>query len=253
MTRSSLLIVAILGLLPGPIASQDFDRDATGDPPAPGKIVGRVTEEGRSNRGISDVEVTLLGPGQPATVTNGGGRFELEDVEPGLVEIRFTHLGYAPRTTTLVVQSEKTVEVNVPMSTQPIELEGIEVTVRSAYLERNGFYRRARRGFGRQFTSADLDAINAVFLSDVLFRVPGVDVRYGRNGAQALNRRYRSFRNPDGCRMGVYLDNVPMRDFDLDMFSPWNLEAVEVYRGISTPVFYGGLSPCGVILLWSKR
>ena len=180
-------------------------------------------------------------------MTNGGGRFELEDLEPGLVEIRFTHLSYAPRRTTLVVQSERTVEVNVPMSTQPIELEGIEVTVRSAYLERNGFYRRARQSFVRQFTSADLDAIDAVYLSNVLFRVPGVVVRKGPNGAQAWNRR--GFTG--GCPMGVYLDNVPMRGFDLDMFSPWNLEAVEVYRGISTPIFYGG--GCGVILLWTKR
>jgi hypothetical protein len=251
MTRSSVLVVVFAGLLPLRAAAQDFEP--TDDPPAPGRIVGRVTEEGRTNRGISDVEVTLLGPGRPSTLTNGGGWFDLKDLEPGRVEIRFAHLGYGSRTTTLIVQSGRTVEVNAPMSTQPIELEGIEVTVRSRYLERVGFYRRTLR-FGKQFTSADLDAMNAVYLSDVLFRVPGVTMRYGPNGAQAVNRRGRSFRNPYGCTMPVYLDNVIMRGFDLDGFNPGSFDAVEIYRGLNTPVEYGGaFNTCGVILLWTKR
>ena len=57
----------ILGELPAPW-NEDFlillDRDPTYDPQAPGCIVGRVTEEGR-NRGVSDVEVTVLGPARP--------------------------------------------------------------------------------------------------------------------------------------------------------------------------------------------
>ncbi len=80
------------------------------------------------------MEVTVLSPARAGTVTDGRGRFDLRDLEPGLMELQLTHLGYAPRTTTLIVQAGRTVEINASMSAQPIELEPIEVTVRSAYL-----------------------------------------------------------------------------------------------------------------------
>ncbi len=243
----------ILGELPVPW-NEDFlillDRDPTYDPQAPGRIVGRVTEEGR-NRGVSDVEVTVLSPARAGTVTDGRGRFDLRDLEPGLLEVQFTHLGYASRTTTLIVQAGRTVEINASMSAQPIELEAIEVTVRSAYLERNGFYRRARL-WGKQFTRADLDDLNPTYLSDVFWRIPGVQVQHGLNGAQAVSGRSRTFLSPGGCTLDVYLDGMNLRGWDLDAITPWSLEGMEVYHGIGTPIQYSRLG-CGVVLLWTRR
>ncbi len=243
------------GELPVPW-DEDFlillDRDPDYDPEAPGRIVGRVTEEGRRNRGVSDVEVTLLGPARPGTVTDGRGRFDLTDLEPGSVEVQFTHLGYAPRTTAVIVQPGRTTEINASMSMQPIELEAIEVTVRSRWLEQNGFYRRSL-AWGRQYTRADLDKINPTYLSDIFWRVPGVNVRYGFGGAQVVSTRGRSFRSPGGCPMTVYLDGVDMWGADIDNVDPESLEAMEIFRGMSIPVryrFYGG---CGVVLLWTRR
>jgi len=229
-----------------------LDRDPTYDPQAPGRIVGRVTEEGRRNRGVSNVEVTLVNPARGGTATDGRGRFSLSDLEPGLVEIRFTRLGYAPRTTTVIVQPSVTVEINATMSTQPIELEGIEVTVRSRWLERNGFYRRSRL-WGKQYTRADLDKINPTYLSDLFWRVPGVSVQYGLGGARVVSRRSRTFRSPGGCSMTVFLDDVDMWGADLDNVDPESLEAVEIYRGLGIPVRYRFRNGCGVILLWTRR
>ena len=233
-------------------SNEDFlillDRDPTYDPQAPGRIAGRVTEEGRRNLGLSNVEVTVLSPARAGTVTDEGGRFNLTDVEPGSVEVQFTHLSYASRTTTLIVQPGRTVEINASMSAQPIELEAIEVTVRSAYLERNGFYRRART-WGRQFTRADLDDLDPRNLSDVFWRIPGVGVQYGLNGAQAVSGRSRT------CTLDVYLDGKKLPGWDLDWISPWSLEGMEVYRGVDTPVQYQSVleGGCGVVLLWTKR
>ena len=54
-----------LGELPVPW-NEDFlillDCDPTYDPQAPGRIAGRVTEESRRNRGVSNVAVTVLSP-----------------------------------------------------------------------------------------------------------------------------------------------------------------------------------------------
>jgi len=225
---------------------------SVGEPGDPGRIIGRVVDEAAANRGLSDVEVTVLGPNRAGTVTDPRGRFTLGDVEPGSVEVQFMRLGYAPRTTTMTVLSGRTVEVNAQMSTQPIELDGIEVTVRSAYLEQKGIYQRTQR-FGKQFTSEDMETLNAITVSDILWRVPGVSSRMGLNGAQALNTRSRTTSQAQGCVMPVYLDDIRMFEFDINLISTWSLDAVEVYTGIDTPAQYGGLGACGVILLWTKR
>ena len=136
-----------------------LSRAALDDPLARGHVSGRVTEDGR-DRPLSDVDIALLGQAQVRTLSNRRGWFNLTDLEPGLAEIRFTRLGYAPRTATLIVQPARTVELSATMFTQPIELEPIEVTVRSRFLEQNGFYRRAERGRGRHFTRENLDAID---------------------------------------------------------------------------------------------
>ena len=246
------------GELPVPW-NEDFlillDRTRVDDPLAPGRIVGRVTEEGR-NRGVSDVDITVLSPTRVRTLSNRQGRFDLRDLEPGLVEVQFARLGYLPRTTTLIVQPGRTAELSATMSTQPIELEAIEVTVRSRYLEQNGFYRRTRRYWGKQFTGAELDAMNLMVLSDLFWRVPGMTVRYDINGAaKAWSRRSRSFQAPGGCALDVYLDGMKLPGWDLDAVAPWNLEGVEVYRGLDAPARYrfGLNGGCGVVLLWTKH
>jgi len=233
-------------------SSEAVVSGSTGEPGDRGRIIGRVVDEAAASRGLSDVEVTVLGPNRAGTVTDPRGRFTLEDVDPGLVEVQFTRLGYAPRTTTMTVVSGRTVEVNAQMSTRPIELDGIEVTVRSAYLERKGFYQRAQR-FGAQFTSEEMEALNAINVSDILWRVPGVSLRRGPNGGQALNTRSRTILQAQGCMMPVYLDDIRMFDFDINLISTWSLDAVEIYTGIDTPAQYGGLGACGVVLLWTRR
>ncbi len=245
----------ILGELPVPWHEDLLillDRDPTYDPLAPGRIVGRVTEEGR-NRGVSDVEVTVLSPTRAGTVTDGRGRFDLRDLEPGLMEVRFTHLGYASRTTTLIVQAGRTVEINASMSARAIELEAIEVTVRSRFLERNGFYRRMEGGWGKQFAKKDLEAIHPMYVSDVIWRVPGVRVRRSnRGGTVAVSGRGLGFRG-GGCVLPVYVDGIRMFDPDLDQYPPEWISAMEVYHGIAgIPFEYGMLNSCGVVLLWTR-
>lgn len=62
--------------------------------------------------------------------------------------------------------------------------------------------------------------------------------------------RGRSF-GSGGCALGVYVDGVPIFDSHLDWIQPEGLEAVEVYRGLDTPIEYRFFNPCGVVLLWT--
>ena len=94
-----------------------------------------------------------MGEARARAITNPQGRFVLDDLPPGLAEVRFTRLGYAPRTATLIVHPSRTVELSATMFTAPIEIDPIAVTVRSRLLEQNGFYNRLETVVGASHAS----------------------------------------------------------------------------------------------------
>jgi hypothetical protein len=223
-----------------------------------GRIFGQVTEEG-TGRGLSDVEVTLVSGGAGRTVTNSDGRFGLAGLEPGTVEVRLFRLGYEVRTTTLTVRPGRTVEIYATLSAQAIELEAIEVVIGSPYLERTGFYLRARGSAGSLFTRRDFDRFNPIAVSDIFARAPGVSVLRGRRGAELVTRRDLDRTSGTACRLMPYLDGIRMTDWDLDNIRPDDLEAIEIYTGPDTPVEFAnrydanGDYQCGVVLIWTTR
>jgi hypothetical protein len=222
------------------------------DPAAAGQIVGQVLDD--AGRGLQSVEVVVVGQERARTLSNAQGRFTLRDVEPGPAAVRFALIGRAPRTVALVVQPGRTAEVSATMAVQPIELEPIEVSIRSLDLERSGFYDRAARGFGTRFTPGDLERMQPVLLSDALRgRLPGVRVVQGVIGGQSylVSRRSGSFTRGD-CVLPVWIDGVRSFDTDVDQISPGSIAAVEVYQGLGTPPQYG-LDACGAVLLWTRR
>jgi len=222
------------------------------DPGARAQIVGRVFEG--PELGLSTVEVSIVGQERTGTLSNAQGRFTIRDVEPGLVTVRFARLGYAPRTATLVVQPGRTVEVFATMAVQPIELEPIEVSIRSLDLEREGFYDRSTRGWGTHFTPGDFESRQPVWLSDMFRgRVPGVRMNPLPMGGYALqSRRSFSFTRGD-CNLPIYLDGVMLWESDIDQVPAEWIVAAEVYSGgPGTPIQYN-TTGCGAVLLWTRR
>lgn len=223
------------------------------DPSAPGGISGRITQD-RGDRGLSDVDIVVVGRSEVRTLSNARGRFNLMDLEPGPTEIRFTRLGYAPRTATLIVHPGRTVDLSLTMSTQPIEIEPIAVTVRSRFLEQSGFYERADRGLGVSLARDALDAINPQLVSDVLRRINGVALQFSlgdHNLYYAYNTRGTSFLQGP-CPLPVYVDGVRRFDFDVNQTPTEWIVGIEVYLGASTPNSYRNDS-CGAVLLWTGR
>jgi hypothetical protein len=233
------------------------------DPFRAGRVEGRVSDLG--GQGLSEVEVTVAGAPGLGTLTNGQGRFTLRDVEPGLVELRFDHIGYRPRTSAVIVQPGGSVQMSATLTTEAIELDPIEVSVRSRALERNGFYRREQQGFGFQLDRAALDRLNPVIVSDALRTATGVRLsRDPRNPNRVypVSRRGSSFNagafsGPGGssrCVMPIIIDGVRSPDADLNQLPPEWLEAIEVYTGVTVPAEYGGpANSCGVVLIWTQR
>lgn len=131
---------------------------------------------------------------------------------------------------------------------------------------------------GRFFDRADLDAILATNLSDVLRRVPGVAIRqapdmdfltiaqsrrsigWGLSGEPGIftggATRQSSGNGRQPCTLSIYIDGVrsfyPYLEWAIDMDF---VDAVEVYRsGITAPpMFMAPGSSCGTIVLWTRR
>ncbi|MDH3207057.1 MAG: carboxypeptidase regulatory-like domain-containing protein, partial [Gemmatimonadota bacterium] len=151
------------------------------DPNAAGQIVGRVTDQDR-DVGLGDVDINIVNRLSGRTISNQQGRFALQRITPGLVELRFERLGYEPRVEYVIVQPGMTIDILAALSTRPIPLEPIRVVaVRSPYLERNGFYERSARAWGVQFGPAEITALMPESLTELIFRVPAVEVEGGRN------------------------------------------------------------------------
>lgn len=222
----------------------------TEDPSAPGRLVGTVVETG-SSRPVPGAALTVPGLGQ--FLTDEDGRFEVPGVPPGLIRIDVSGLGYAARSEAVTVQAGRSTVLTIGMAVDPLELEPIDVEVRSAFLEAQGVYRRMEGGrSGRILTRAELERRDSYRLSDSLNRIPGLLVER-RNKRSVLLGRGR-------CLLRIFVDGVmvgPEMDgtVDIDLFPPEWIEVAEVYVGISSvPVEFADTGEdCGVLLLWSRR
>jgi len=240
-----------LVLMEEAVAVEEDDAEST-----VGQIYGQVTDPG-GDAGISDVEVTVSGGGRVAT--DGQGRFRLSGLEPGRVVIEFRRLGYEPRITTVDVEPGRTVEIYAAISEEPIELEPIQVTVASRYLARSGFYRRSTTVPGEHFTFRDIENMAATTMGDILRRAAGVTVVSSQIGVGsfAVSNRRRSGDATGRCPLQPYFNGVPTVNFELEILSPDEVEAVEVYHGANVPPEYldrfqlSGAS-CGVVLFWTR-
>ncbi len=231
------------------------------DPLATGRIRGSVMDAA-NDEALSNVDITVAGREGVHVLSDARGRFVLDDLKPGLVEVRLQRIGYRSRTAVLVVQPGEASDLRAPMSSEAIELAGIDVTTngRSGYLDRNGFYDRSRRAAGRQFSREDLDRISVFEMSDAVRRVPGVSVTpTSRSNTPEVPQRLIAMSRrsqaglPGSCILPVYIDGVRSAEPYLDQIPESQVEAMEVYVANETPIQYRDSDGCGVVLIWTKR
>lgn len=211
----------------------------------PGAIRGRVRVAG-GNEGAEGAAVTLPGLGL-TRIADRTGAFTFPEVRPGIHVITVGLLGYATRGDSVEVLPGRITELDVPLSIEPIPIEGITVTARSRWIASTGLYRRLenRNAYtGRVWTREEIEKVDPVFVQDLVENVPGVSYD-PVEGYRTQARR---------CRLAVYVDDAPMPGFDLRLLEPRQIEAIEVYYGGMTrmPVEYG-YKHCGVILVWLRH
>jgi len=232
---------------PSQARGQDVDRGPSG------RIEGHVVAA--DGEGLADVAVAILGRPE-GVVSAPSGAFALEGVSPGWVEVRFTRLGYASYSRRVLVEAGATARLDAVLSEEAIELAPIDVSVtgRFIYLDTNGFYRRAERGFGRQYSRDDLDALRILEVSDVVRDVSGLVMQYDpymANRVVALRTRNLG---PGGapCALTVFVDGVRTLDPNLNQVPQDWILGMEVYLGAEAPAQYRLAGGCGVVLIWTK-
>ena len=223
-----------------------------------GRLLGRVVDQA-TGRPIGGVLLSLP-VAERTALTESDGRFLLGDIPAGRYVMDSQMLGYGERRDTIDILPGLVIEAQVALTTRAIALAPISVTVRSRWLDQNGFYSRRTDGMaGHFFTGDDIRARGLTQFTELFRDVPGVSVIHAQPGMTSIRFRRLHRMTADaieavrGCEPGVYYDGIPMNtSIDrLDMIALPFVEGVEVYVGAATPIEYQ--HPCGVILVWTRR
>lgn len=238
--RFGSIALLLLAALPAAGAQQQ--------PAAPG--IRGVVVDSASGVPLVGVEVAL---GRRRGLTDENGIFQLPGTRTEADTLRLRRLGFRPRVVALTAEDPAT-GLQLALAVIAQQLAPVVVEARwNGYTGRlAGYYERLeRRTIGQFITRAELDAEQTGLLTNVLQRMPGIQVRRGK-GAPVLSMRGRD------CRPLVWIDGAPLTAgaVDLDSFSPSSLHGIELYLGaMSAPLRFQSLrgqSECGTILLWSR-
>ena len=236
------------------------------------QILGRVIDD-LTERPLGGAEVmlrTVDGRLLKRLETTETGTFEFDVDRVSSIRLEVRRVSYLPNTTpTLHFDGRKFFQVEVRLDPDAILLAPLEVIAWSAvdpspFLE--GFRARMKSGLGTFITRDVIEARRPAFIADLLRDVPGVTVSGGGVGGRPSIQIGRSLAS--GCQTQIWVDGFLMNrrvqgptgysaaDFRIDdTVSPLSVEAIEVYRGLSSvpAEFLNQDAACGVIAIWTRR
>lgn len=222
------------------------------DPDSKGVLQGRVADA-KVRSPVPNAVVRLVELDR-STLTNPKGYFSFGGQPWGVYTLEIEGLGYAPLTTAVRVAGNLTQTVEILLSPDALELEGMTITgtAQSGY-QIDGLIRRMSLGGGSFITRETIERRPAARVADLLREVPGISVRRGLYGRIDLEVRGRT------CSPDVFVDGVPyVTDPALGLdFYAGEVEAVEVYKGVEVPGEFLMLGhstfPCAVVVIWTRK
>lgn len=179
------------------------------------------------------------------------GRFLFDEVPPGRYVLTVARIGFTTSEDTLTVASDSEIRIGVELSPSPVPLEAVVVVVnRSAAMA--GFESRRRRGRGTYITREEIEEMNPTLVTELLRVVPGASFAQRRFGGLELRLR-------GGCRPTVWVNgaraiSASAQEIGIDqILSPFEVEAIEVYRGAGAVPAQFGPETCGAVVVWTRR
>jgi hypothetical protein len=199
--------------------------------------------------------------GDPAGVSDSGGRVRLEGLSAGAHFIEVEMVGRHSMQPQVEVSPGQTLELEVLLGAADVRLPEVQVEAQPDEGPGNAISRAfARtRGTGMLISRGQIERSRARRLSELLGKVPGVRVVYGSGGAVATMQ---GSGGPDPISSGgsigqrcvaqVYMDGVQLRSPSLDIVAIQDLDAVEVYLHVVPAEYSGSNAGCGVIVLHTR-
>lgn len=223
-------------------------------------LTGRITDE--TGRPLALAEVTVRGARSTA-LSDGDGMYRLYGINRGQHVIEVRRVGFTPATQSIMIDAGVATSMSFTLRAAPVSLD--TVTVRSTEQFRSPamreFDERRARGKGRFFTEDEITRMNARVFTDILRRVPNLQIQ--RSGGNSRNETVRSGRvnSTSPCNTAYFVNGSPFPltdDFTINHFvSPRDVIGLEVYSGTSEipPQFESAAlgSKCGVIVIWTRE
>lgn len=200
-----------------------------------------------------------------AALTTPDGVFQIAGVSPGVRVIQVRMVGYATVLLPVELQAYDTVHVTVALVAAAVPLEAILVKAEPAPFvpAMRGFEERRLRARGFFFNRQEIARMQPRAFTDVLRRVPGVQVLpvpgpYESGEAVRMSRTI-GVTGGRPCPVLYYLNGSPFPvtgDVPINSYiTPEDIAAIEVYSGTSQipPEFNSSShnARCGVIVIWT--
>jgi outer membrane cobalamin receptor len=200
-----------------------------------------------------------------ATVADTDGTFHIVAVPVGGQAVEVKLIGYTTALIPVRIDAGGNARLEAELAAIPVELTAVKVTADTDVLpELRRFNERRARGLGTFFDRGDIDRMEARIFTDILRRVPGMQIET-LDGAFGPTYSIQSSRNlgtngTHSCQMQFFVNGVPFTNAGQlainHYVSPGEVAAVEVYTGASqTPPEYNSSSNnsrCGVVLIWTR-
>jgi hypothetical protein len=224
-------------------------RAATADTGAAGAtLVGEVVT--LSGQPVRNAQAQIDGAAGRAA-TNDTGVFVLARQPTGTQTLVVRALGYLPKRVSVELRPKAINGATIVLDRTVQMLDSVRVLAKrytsdEAWLA--GFEQRKRATAGGTFLGdAELTRHNYAQTSDLFRNIAGLSV--SPDGVVALSRGAATMAE-GRCVPALYVDNMRL-DSTLDILSPRDIKAVEIYRGPGTaPPEYNDL--CGAIVIWTR-
>ena len=237
VSARELLVLALVVLWVHPLHGQS------------GGSIGGTTIDAQTGMPIVGASITIPVLSR-AVVSDEGGHFLHSPLEAGSYVVQVHALGYIPSAKAFDLTTGQSVTHVFQLTTIPPVLPNVVVSGHPGSVGRRfeDFDRRRALKRGQFLTRAEIEARNAVNLSDLIQTMRGI-----RTECAGFTCIIETSRSTHGCRPAFFVDGrmsttfgptTPVRD----------IEGIEVYLGPSeTPAEYlGPDSGCGVIGIWTK-
>jgi hypothetical protein len=229
-----------------------------------GELWGHILTAGDST-GVAEATIALV-PGR-TTTTSQSGFYRLASLGTGSYLMTVRRLGYRSVTVQVSIEDSHALRQDVILEPLPQQLTEIRIEgrVRKVPPRFEDVYRRMSTATGSFFTREDIDRMQPPSIESLLERVGTVRVNE-KKGVQfaKCNEGGNLALGAGGGKVQIYIDGLRMTGREpnnsvaaeqaevLHMVNPSQIQALEVYSGVSRIPGQFLEDACAVIAIWTK-